>query len=207
MAMLRRFRFIGLATVLATGIALSAVVPTAAQAQADLADTQCVGMIGPVTVDNIVVPGGATCVLSNTKVKGNVLVKEDGRLQANGAIVDGNVRANKAKSALLQFSSQVKGNLSIKNTTDPAATSGFDINVRVGGNAEFEANKSRVFVDAAMVGGNLTVTKNVNPSVLEVEFNTVGGGVKVEKNAVPTGTSMTVLGNAVGDKMVVSRNS
>jgi len=146
-------------------------------------------------------------VLSNTKVKGNVLVKEDGRLQANGAIVDGNVRANKAKSALLQFSSQVKGNLSIKNTTDPAATSGFDINVRVGGNAEFEANKSRVFVDAAMVGGNLTVTKNVNPSVLEVEFNTVGGGVKVEKNAVPTGTSMTVLGNAVGDKMVVSGNS
>jgi hypothetical protein len=46
-------------------IALASVVFHVGAASAD--DTHCVGALGPVVVDNVIVPSGAECVLDGTQ--------------------------------------------------------------------------------------------------------------------------------------------
>src|SRR5687768_16059429 len=57
---------------------------------------RCTGAIGPVTVDNVVVPPGASCVLEETRVRGNVLVQRNARLVADGADIAGSIQAEDA---------------------------------------------------------------------------------------------------------------
>ena len=184
--------------VLLTVVALlTATLTTAAPVLAG--DTQCVGLLTGAH-DNVVVPEGAFCTLQGAVVRGNVKVLRDARLQANASTIGGNVEGDNARGVLLQFSSSVGGNFQVKGGA-PFNVSGFDINVRVGGDAKVEENRGTTFIDAATVGGNIEVIKSTG--FIEVEFNTVGGNIKVEDNS-PTG--MTVLGNRVEGNMQIFKN-
>jgi len=71
-----------LLTITVTAAAL--LVPVSA---ASAEDTRCTGTLGPVVVDNLIVPSGGTCSLVGTQVRGNVRVEPEARLDANRATI------------------------------------------------------------------------------------------------------------------------
>lgn len=153
------------------------VVPAAAAAP-----TECTGpLVG--TFDNVVVPSGAHCeMLPGTTVTGNVHVRADASLRASASNISGHVIGRDTAWVCLQFGSRLGGNFDVTGG-DAGTTTGFDINVMVGGNAKVSENAGLTFIDAAQVGGNIDVSENTG--TLEIEFNTVGGNVKIADNIVP----------------------
>jgi len=99
----------------------------AAPAQAD--ERTCRGTIGSTTVDNLLVPQGATCTLDGTTVKGTITVKGDATLRAAHVRVVGNVQSENAKRVVLRGSSvggsvqHVQGARRRSTTTGSTATS------------------------------------------------------------------------------------
>jgi hypothetical protein len=128
------------------------------------------------------VPSGAHCEMIGTTVNGNVLVRPDASLRASASNISGHVIGRDASWVCLQVGSQLGGNFDVTGG-DLATTTGFDINVMVGGNAKVSENAGLTFIDAAQVGGNINVSGNTG--TLEIEHNTVGGNVRVSDNVVP----------------------
>lgn len=203
-------------TVIATSMAVMLLVSLSPRlAYAD--SSTCVGVLtGP--HDHVVVPSGASCTLVGAQVRGNVRVESGASLHAisEGPVpttIGGNVHGIHSRFVLLQFQTQVGGNLHIHGG-DVGTTSGFDILTQIGGNAQIELNAGKTFVDAATVLGQLHVTRNTG--AVEVEFNTVGGQVRVEDNIIEAacvpglGTvvcGMSVLGNDITGHLQVLRNT
>jgi hypothetical protein len=170
-------------------------------------DTMCVGALTGVH-DNVIVPSGADCVLTGADVRGNVLILSEGSLRAVASgptttRIAGNVQGDDVEFALLQFQTRVGGDLQIKGS-NPGTTTGHDIGTVIGGDTQLEANDGDLFVDAASIRGELEVIKNTGR--LEIEFNTVGGGIKIEDNTVPT-TGLSVLGNRTPGNLGVFKNA
>ena len=89
-------RVFAVAAALALAALLSVVVMglTAPPAKAD--DTECVGILPPGTYDNVVVPEGTFCFLSNSMVKGNVKALPDSLLSARDNTIRSNIEGDKA---------------------------------------------------------------------------------------------------------------
>ena len=184
------------ATVVAFLCALSA------SSSATAGETLCVGVLTGAH-DNVIVPSGAACTLQGAQVKGNVQIQSEGSLLANATVIGGNVQGGNVNFVLLQFQTQVGGDLQIKGS-NAGTTSGHDILTSVGGDSQLEENAGTVFVDAATIGGDLEVKKNTGR--LEIEFNLVSGNVKIEDNVVPP-TGMSILGNRTPAGLQVVKNS
>lgn len=89
----------------------------------------CRGTLGAVTVDNVKVPTGATCILSRTYVKGQVTFQRGATLDARSARIVGNVQAEGHRN--------VNGNLQRKeNSPAPTGTAN-----RVQGNKEDQCRR------------------------------------------------------------------
>jgi len=73
-----------------------------AAAPAQAGERTCRGTIGSTTVDDLLVPQGATCTLDGTTVKGTITVKGDATLRAAHVRVVGNVQSENAKRVVLR---------------------------------------------------------------------------------------------------------
>jgi hypothetical protein len=177
-------------------VALIALLTALAAAPgASAGDTTCVGGLTG-THENVIVPSGADCVLTGADVRGNVKILSEGSLRAVAAgttatRIGGNVQGDDVEFALLQFQTRVEGDFQIKGS-NPGTTTGHDIGTFVGGDTQLVENDGDLFVDAASIREELEIKKNTGR--LEIEFNTVGGGIKIEENEVPS-AGMSVLGN------------
>lgn len=151
-------------------------------------DDECQGTLGAVTVENVIVPDDATCVLEGTHVQGNVEVKTDALLLARGATVGGNIQASEAE-AVTVLRSTVGGNVQLfQGYRGSVARSEVD------GDVQVEQNN-----------GFFSLTRNVVDANMQVNQNT--GGVSIKRNVIaenlqcnqntppPTGS-----GNQAGDK-------
>lgn len=84
---------------LSMGAGISMLASLLGAAPLVLADeVQCRGAIGAVTLDNIFVPDGATCVLTGTRAKGNIVVRTAASLRATRVSVNGNIQAEGTNS-------------------------------------------------------------------------------------------------------------
>jgi len=97
-----------LLVVLALGAALW-TLPAPSQA----ADTTCRSSLGQVTVDKVIVPSGADCVLRGTRVKGDVALAKTASLVAYGARIEGNIQSEPTAFVYLLSSTYVKGNVQL----------------------------------------------------------------------------------------------
>lgn len=185
------------------------------------APTTCTGVLTGVH-DSVVVPKGASCTLVSAQVAGNVRVEEGASLLTTGVpstTIGGNVHGIHSRSVFMQFATQVGGNFHVHGG-DAGTTSGFDIGATIGGNATIELNAGKTFVDAATVVRQLNVWRNTGP--VEVEFNGVGGHLRVEDNIIELACTpgvtpppsfgavvcgMSVAGNIVAGNLLVLRNS
>ncbi|MBV5260098.1 hypothetical protein FLX56_16925 [Synechococcus moorigangaii CMS01] len=72
---------------------------------------QCKGSLGAIAIGDLEVPSGATCILRQTTVRGDIVVQPRGTLIANGAVIQGNIWAKQAQSLNLSASTQVTGTI------------------------------------------------------------------------------------------------
>jgi hypothetical protein len=199
---------------LVAAVFMSAALVVLLPATAEANDTECTGTMTGGTFDNVVVPPGATCVLINATVLGNVKALEDSRLRIDFGNIFGNVEGDKADVVQI-FVTDVRGQISIKEggpAVGPAPEfqvcgNGMDFttcevaiiggsNVFFGG-IQIEKMVGTVLIAGARVRENVKVEANViaAPEILFLQNNRVSGNFEVFKN---TGNgNKQVLGNNV----------
>jgi hypothetical protein len=177
-------------------------------------DTECRGnLIG--AFDNVVVPPGEVCSLTNSVVKGNVKALENSVLIMDNDQVGGSIEGDKADNVTV-FSSVVQGNIEIKDTPligEPGHVTGANVvgttlpngnivieknsasemvitdNILKKGSMKVEENfgvsEEALIVDRNVVAQNLQVFKIRGPGVKSVQFNTVGQNLQCFENDPP----------------------
>lgn len=171
-------------------------------------DTQCVAALTG-TFDNVVVPPGATCSLSNSTVRGNVKALERSTLSVSNTQVRGSIEGDKANIVQI-FGGTVGGNISIKESTfTPSGLVAAFISgtVVLEGNVEIQknvANAVRVF-GVTLNKGNMKIEDNVT-AVFDVTIsgNRVAQNLQVFKNK--GAGRKTVSGNTVGQDLQCFEN-
>lgn len=167
---MHRLFFVATAVIALLGTTSGVAVASSALA----GSTTCTGTITSETIaSNLVVPSGASCILVNVEVDGNISV-EAGATLAFGILasyphitnyVYGNVEGNQAASVSLAFAF-VDGNV----TVDDSASVAID-RVLISQNARFGGNDFLFFHDVG-VGKNLSCTNNGS---VQLFFVGVGG--------------------------------
>jgi len=154
----------------------------------------CRGTLGAVTVEQVNVPSGATCVLDGTRVRGNVFVRRGATLEAYGARIDGNIQAEDAQEVRTAAGTFVDGNIQVKRrafTLIEDTTVEGDVQVEEWG-ATLEAWRN-------VIGGNLQFKKADAATVLETRID---GDLQLEENA----GRLTATANRVRGNLQVSKN-
>jgi hypothetical protein len=179
---------VALLTSVLVGVAYSAdppISPPVGPAQGDVA---CTGVVANVSVDNVVVPEGAVCVLAGTQVRGNVLAKPGSTLQVSpGTQVFGNVEA-KQGARLFVSPSKFGGHVKCDGCLVVSISSSL-----IGGNLQ-SVGAAGAFVFRTDVGGNVEIVGTTGVAPVMLSQAVVGGDVKLEKNEVP----LSVGGITVG---------
>jgi len=176
--------------VFGSALALAAAGATLQAPAAEAGDRICRGSIGAKTIDdNIRVPAGATCRLTRTNVKGNVIVKRNARLFANRVRVDGNVQGENAKNVVVQRSSRIEGDVQVKQGRKATVRYSF-----VDGNIQYDKNRGYLRANFNRVNGDIQVFGNRGGAV--IRKNRVDGNLQCKGNRPrPTGGGNVVSGN------------
>lgn len=148
------------------------ITPTTREPLPEVKAGDCTGSFeGGVADDDVVVPAGETCELSDVRISGNIIVNEDGTLRATEVFVDGNIQAD-GHRVVSVASSTVTGNIQLEDGF--AAT-----------------------VDKVQVDGDLQSEGNTGLQVFQ--DNRIGGNLQCEGNdPAPTGTGNEVAGDKEG---------
>ncbi|MGH9185559.1 MAG: hypothetical protein ACRD0U_07075, partial [Acidimicrobiales bacterium] len=70
-------------------------------------------LLGPITVDILRIPQGATCTLNGTRVQGTIKVERAATLRANGVTVIGNVQGENAADVRVLAGSSGGGSVQV----------------------------------------------------------------------------------------------
>jgi hypothetical protein len=128
------------------GFGLLVGITSLAPAATAMSDTPCTGVIGAVTVENVVVPPNAVCKLVGTQVLGNVRVERNATFDATNANIHGNVWSDRSFFTDLYTGTKVGGDVQIKNSAVDTDICGTEI----GGDLQFEGVVGTL--DSARVG-------------------------------------------------------
>jgi hypothetical protein len=170
-------------------IAAGLTLVLASNSAANAEERACRTSLGAITVDNLRVPQGATCVLTGTKVKGSITVKRGATLVARRIIVIGNVQAENAQRVTIKASSRIGG--SVQVVQGGGATV---INSQVEGSIQLESNKRALRVENNTVGADVQAFQNSGG--VEISDNRIDGNLQCKSNTpAPTGGGNTVQGN------------
>src|SRR5574341_1477482 len=155
------------------------------------------------TFHNIIVPSGATCILSSSVwVKGNVKVESGGSFSAFEMHIDGDVHTNGAADIAISGVTVGK-NIHINDATNVALSA-----LTVGGNVHIKRStlQANIFVAWVTVGGNIEIEDQSGGSI-ELTANQVGGNVKLEKNQTALDTPPSLDSNTIGGNLDCEKNS
>jgi hypothetical protein len=140
---------------------------------------------GRVIEDNAVVPRGASCVLVNTTIKGNLFVRADARVMSENSAIDGNVQAERSALVDLAQSTVVKGNVQALRTRSVLVRTGTAVD---GGvqivEATAPANVHALLVQDATVKGDVQAEKSSGQ--LRAVGNAIDGNLQFVENRTGT---------------------
>jgi hypothetical protein len=152
-------------------------------------ETICDGSLGDVTVDNLLVPDGASCSLRGTRVEGTVKVGTGASLKAGGLHVIGNVQGEGAASVKL-FKSFVGGSVQLVQG-GAALVKGNHVD----GDILFDSNDGGSAAFRNDVGGNVQAFQNKGG--VGIAKNHIDGNLQCKENEpAPRGGANVVQGNA-----------
>lgn len=149
----------------------------------------CRGVLGAVTVEQVSVPAGATCILQGTRVDGNVFVRRDATLEALGARIEGNVQAEDAAFVRTADGTVVDGDVQVKRRAFARIE-----DTTIGGNLQLEEWGASLEARRVVIDGDLQFKKADAAFVLETR---IGGNLQMEENTgALEATANRVLGDA-----------
>jgi hypothetical protein len=152
-------------------------------------ETVCTGTLGPVRLDNVLVPDGSSCTLNGTRLKGTLKVSTGATVSASAVRIIGNIQAEGAKAVYVNPGSIVGGNIQIKQG-DSARID----RVEILGDMQLESNRASLRVTQNEVGGNMQIFQNTGG--VKLLRNVIAENLQCKSNApAPTGG-----GNIAGDK-------
>jgi hypothetical protein len=157
--------------------------------------SRCDGTLGPVSVENVEVAAGATCVLDATRVEGNVLVREGATLEALGARIRGNVQAEDAARVYTAAGTTVGGDIQVKRRADTHV-----VDTTIDGNLQVEEGGASLRTDGVTVLGDLQVTKAESADVSDTD---VSGNLQLVENR---GRLAVTASDVFGDLQVVKNS-
>ena len=179
------FNFSRTFAVAAVTVAALTMLPESANAE----ERVCRGTLRAITLDNVRVPQGATCILLGTRVKGTVKVEARATLRAEDVVVIGNVQAENAREVEVLDGSRVGG--SVQVVQGGAATVA---DSRIEADILYDSNDQPLFVLRNKVGGNVQVFQN--DGGVTIRRNFIDGNLQCKaNNPRPTGGANTVQGN------------
>jgi len=149
----------------------------------------CRGTIGAVTLDNVRVPQGATCILEGTKAQGTVKVERNATLKAKHVRVIGNVQGEDARKVNVVRGSRIGGSVQVVQGGSAAVRSS-----RVNADILYDDNNGALYATGNDVGGNIQAFQNTGG--VRIARNTVDGNLQCKANHPrPTGGRNTVQGS------------
>jgi len=194
-----------LAMFLAAGL-LAAVLAKPAWAE----NTLCEGTLPPGDYDNVVVPQGPRCYLSDSIVRGNVIALEHSSIAMVRDEVDGNVKALEQADVII-IDSEVRGN--VKGHRADAvgvltSTVGKSIHI-VGANVPGPFGPVAVSVHGTLLPkGNIHIERNTTLGVGIGNTTLEKGNVKVAGNVVHHPLfGLVIRANQIAGNMQVFNNS
>jgi hypothetical protein len=132
----------------------------------------CEGTLGPVLVNDILVPPGHSCTLVGTRVMGNVKVEAGATLRAIGLNVMGNLQAKNA--VLIRVSdSTVGGSLQVEEGGSARLHES-----NINGSVQFFKNRGSLVILSNIIKGNLQCKEN---NLMPVGGNNLVRGNKEEQ--------------------------
>ncbi|MHA7860134.1 bactofilin family protein [Tessaracoccus sp. Y36] len=138
-----------------------ALTGLAVTAQTAAADVTCTGTLSGRNVgdDNVIVPAGASCTLTDVTTQGNVILGAGSSVTINGGYVDGSVQAESKSpvSVVVRSGARVNGNIQVKYATGAVTING----ARVGGDVQLFENRAAISVNNNVVDGNLQCKENL----------------------------------------------
>lgn len=172
-----------LSAALALGAGLLAATPALAE------ERLCTGRIGAVSLDNVFVPDGRSCVLAQTRLKGNVVVGTGATLTARSVSVNGNVQAEGAQAVTIEGRSMIGGSVQVVQGYAASVTA-----ATVGGTILVDENTGPVSVLRNRVTGDIQLFANQGGAT--VVDNRINGNLQCKENSPPP----TGYGNRAASK-------
>ncbi len=161
----------------------AAILAALSSAPAMAEEFTCTGAIGPVSLDNIFVPDGATCILDRTRAKGSVVIGTGATLMATSVSINGNVQAEGAASVSVLGRSMIGGSIQV--------VQGGSVTVqgaRVTADMLFDDNRGAVDARNNHLGGNLQAFQNTGGVTL-VRNTLLKGNLQCKENVpAPVGS-------------------
>lgn len=165
----------------ALAVALGAMLSVPAMAD----ERNCTGAIGAISLDNIFVPDGATCILTKTRLTGNIVVGIGGKLTARSVSVNGNVQAEEAQNVTIAGRSIIGGSVQL--------VQGYEVKVtgaKVEGTILIDENTGPVAASRNRVNGDVQLFQNSGGARLV--DNVIKGNLQCKENSPPpTGSGNT----------------
>jgi hypothetical protein len=158
-----------------------AVAAALASAPVLAEEFRCTGAVGAVSLDNVFVPDGATCVLDRTRTNGNVVVGRGATLQARGVSVNGSVQAEGAAFVGIAGRSIVGGSVQVVQGGGATIE-----RTRINGDLQLESNTGPLAANGNTIGGSLQAFQNMGGATFS--NNRMNGNMQCKENIpAPTG--------------------
>jgi hypothetical protein len=167
-------------------------------------DTPCIGTVTGAH-DNVVVPPGATCLLTGATVRGIVFAMADSKLAVSGSSVLGSAEGRRADSVVVA-NSTVRENVNIFEG-GPAALPVI---------GPFSCTVATNVCEAAVLGSTVTGNVHIEKVTGSVRVGSIliptlgapfpNGNVQVYDNIVPAGDDLVVANNSVAQNIQVYKN-
>lgn len=165
-------------------LALLVAIPALVAGGPAVHATNCTGPLSGNITDNVVVPSGASCTLSNATVTGSVQVQQNANLTVDAtqqpATIDGSVQATNCTSVLLEGGVTVNGSVQIVQCSQKSGFVG--PGVKIGGNFQCINNTGGCAADLGAVKGSVQIQGN---SAADISLVSVGGNLQCGGNTPP----------------------
>jgi hypothetical protein len=155
-------------------------------------DYECSRSYDNVRADDLYVPMGATCTLTNAKIEGDLSVMEEATLIAYNVTIGGNLQTDYAAKVEIRQGSYVGGNIQFEEGGVLIVA-----DVQVGGNLEASYSWGKHSYTGNTIGGDIQIEENTGG--VTINNNIVYGDLECEDNyPAPTGSGNTVYGDQEG---------
>ena len=158
-------------------------------APAGAEERTCRGTLGAITVDNLSVPQGATCVLQGTRVQGTIKVERNATLRAANIKVIGNIQGENHRRVNVRGTSTIGGSIQL---VQGGAARIVDATIKQ--DLFFDSNDLLLVARRNNVNGNLQAFQNSGG--VTIAGNDIDGNLQCKENVpAPTGGNNRVGGN------------